>query len=286
MSATPLVSILTPSYNQGRFIGDCLRSVAEQTYRPLEHVVVDGASTDNTLNILESAGSHVRWESAPDKGQAHALNKALLRSRGKIIGWVNSDDGYADRRAVEWAVGTFASNPEVDLVYGHSLLVNERNQVLNLLFAPPFNRSLLKRVHYVYQPTVFIRREALQRQPYFLREDLHFVLDRELVLRLTATGRVARLPRVLAIDRHQRARKVLSPALVNERSTFDAELGVAQRERTSLRARSVKLGFRLRGVPTVVRLRVSIDPAIGLEFRSLVHQLRLQILMPRRFMAF
>ena len=181
----PLVSILTPSLNQARFLAGCIGSVANQTHRPIEHVICDGASTDGTLDRLRDAPDHVRWWSEPDTGQAHAVNKALERSRGSIVGWLNSDDAYADRRAVGWAVDAFERRPEIDVVFGHALLVNEDNVVLQLFWTPPVAEPLLRLAHYVYQPTVFFRREVLRSQPFFLREDLEFVFDRELLLRLS-----------------------------------------------------------------------------------------------------
>src|SRR5688572_23602687 len=99
-----LVSILTPSYNYAQFIGDCLLSVTNQTHPNIEHIVVDDASTDGTVDVLRDTGTSVRWVSEPDRGQSHALNKALAMSEGEIIGWLNADDAYADTRAVERAV--------------------------------------------------------------------------------------------------------------------------------------------------------------------------------------
>ena len=139
MNAVPelLVSILTPSYNQGRFISDCIMSVANQTYRPIEHVVMDGGSTDETLAVLAGAPEHLQWRSEADRGQSHALNKALAESNGEIIGWLNSDDAYADRRAVERAVQLFELHPDIGAVYGHSLMIDARNRVLQYVWAPP-----------------------------------------------------------------------------------------------------------------------------------------------------
>ena len=90
----PLVSILTPSYQQGRYLADNLKSVGQQSYAPIEHIVRDGGSTDETVEILRSAGVNVRWVSKRDGGQTDALNQALAESRGDIIGWLNSDDFY------------------------------------------------------------------------------------------------------------------------------------------------------------------------------------------------
>ena len=99
MSAGPLVSILTPSFNQAAWLGDNLRSVACQTYPDIEHVVMDGGSTDGSVDILRAAGDSIVWRSEPDRGQSDAINKAFSLSHGEIIGWINSDDAYFDCRA-------------------------------------------------------------------------------------------------------------------------------------------------------------------------------------------
>jgi glycosyltransferase involved in cell wall biosynthesis len=88
----PLVSILTPSFNQGQWLAENLKSVEAQTYERIEHIVADGASTDNSLAILEC--SNAAWESRSDEGQSHAINDAFRRSSGEIIGWLNSDDAF------------------------------------------------------------------------------------------------------------------------------------------------------------------------------------------------
>jgi glycosyltransferase involved in cell wall biosynthesis len=119
----PLVSILTPSFNQAAFLPDNLRSVECQTYARVEHIVIDGSSTDGSVEILQDAGDSVRWRSEPDEGQADAVNKAFRESQGEMIGWLNSDDAYFDCRVIEDAVAYFLSHPDVDAVYGHCLQI-------------------------------------------------------------------------------------------------------------------------------------------------------------------
>src|SRR5690349_2661306 len=108
-----LVSILTPSYNQAKWLADNLRSVAAQDYPYIEHVVMDGGSTDGSVDILRHADSRVRWFSEADDGQSHALNKALAESHGDIIGWLNSDDAYFSPDAVSTVVRAFTNNPDI-----------------------------------------------------------------------------------------------------------------------------------------------------------------------------
>ena len=109
----PLVSVVTPSYNQGRWLADNLRSVAMQSYSAIEHVVMDGGSTDGSRDILASASPAVVWDSGPDGGQSDAINKAFSRSTGEIIGWLNSDDAYFSGDVVARAVEVFENIPRL-----------------------------------------------------------------------------------------------------------------------------------------------------------------------------
>jgi len=203
---SPLVSVLTPSYNQAAWLADNLRSVACQTYPNIEHIVMDGGSTDASVDILREAGDSVTWSSEPDRGQSHAINKAFAASTGEIIGWINSDDAYFDCRVVEDVVAYFVAHPEVDLVYGHCLQITEDGHIIQVLWAPPFDPDALKVVNQLMQPSTFIRRSALS-EP-MLDESFHFAMDYELWLRLAARGhRFGRLNRITAIDRHQPERK-------------------------------------------------------------------------------
>jgi len=231
-----LVSILTPSFNQASWLADNLHSVACQTYPRIEHVVMDGGSTDGSLTLLETAQSPVRWRSEPDEGQSHAINKAFAESSGEIIGWLNSDDAYFDCRVVEDVVAFFSANPQVDVVYGHALKTTESGAFIQVLWAPPFDHNLLKAVDFITQPAAFMRRSALA-EP-MLDETYHFAMDYELWIRLAEKGcGFARLNRLVAIDRHQADRKSSTIKDVYERNlemlaeTYDMRFG-AEYERS------------------------------------------------------
>jgi len=281
-----LVSILTPSLNQGCYIGDCIDSVSTQTHRPIEHVICDGGSTDETLDLLRRAPDHVRWVSEPDVGQANALNKAFALSRGSVIGWINSDDAYADRRAVEWAILALTREPGVDGVIGHALLVDERNRVLQFMWCPPLSLRLLRLAHYVVQPTLFVRRTVVGRQPYFLDERLDYVFDRDLLLRLAATGTLRRVPHVLAVDRHQSERKVESQGYRIEAERFNRSFGLQPSRRLRLLGKALTVSLRLVGAFRIATERRRIQPPIALSWPSVVERIRLQLLTPRRRMPF
>jgi len=217
MTGTPLVSILTPSFNQAAWLGDNLRSVACQMYPRIEHIVMDGGSTDGSVDLLQAeahrreaerseTGVPLAWRSEPDRGQSHAINKAFAASRGEIIGWINSDDAYFDCRVVEDVVAAFQAHPEVDVVYGHLAQVAPDGTIIWLNWVPRFSRRLLNIVNFIGQPVAFIRRSALT-DP-MLDESFHFTMDYELWLRLARQGsRFRRISRITAVDRHQPDRK-------------------------------------------------------------------------------
>ena len=203
---TPLVSILTPSCNQAAWLGDNLHSVACQTYPHIEHIVMDGGSTDGSVGILESVAGSVRWHSEPDDGQADAVNKAFAASSGEIIGWLNSDDAYFDSQVVEDVVAIFVREPDVDVVYGHAVQTTEDGAFIQVLWVPEFDADLLGALDFIVQPAAFVRSSALS-DP-MLDESFHFAMDYELWLRLRGAGATfRRINRVTAIDRHQPSRK-------------------------------------------------------------------------------
>jgi glycosyltransferase involved in cell wall biosynthesis len=202
----PLVSVLTPSFNQEAWLPDNLRSVAIQTYPHIEHIVMDGGSTDGSLTALEEADPPVVWRSEADGGQADALNKAFALCRGEIIGWLNSDDAYFDGRVVADVAACFEAHPEADVVYGHAARVTADGRVVVFVWVPPFSRALMRRICYLIQPAVFMRRRALEAR--FLDDSYQFAMDWELWLRLGEAHRFRRIPRVLAIDRLQPGRKM------------------------------------------------------------------------------
>ena len=202
----PLVSVLTPSHNQARWLPDNLRSVAAQSYPAIEHVVMDGGSTDGSVQILDAASPAVVWRSGRDRGQSDAINKAFTRSTGDIIGWLNSDDAYFSRDVVARAVSVFENHPEVGVVYGHAALVNGDGTLLHVLWTPSFARGLVRAYNLICQPTVFVRRSMIGR-PALVDPAFDYCMDWELWLHLARRTGFFRLNRILAIDRHHLERK-------------------------------------------------------------------------------
>ena len=203
-----LVSILTPSYNQARWLPDNLASVACQTYGPIEHIIMDGGSTDGSLEILEAAGDSIVWASEPDKGQADAVNKAFARSNGDIVGWINSDDAYFDCRAIARVVAFFSAHPEIDVAYGHCAQITGDGTIIQVLWAPPFDLDLWQATNPQMQPATFVRRSALS-EP-MLDDSFHFALDYELWLRLATKWTSLRPDRPDPCDRPSPTRSQVS----------------------------------------------------------------------------
>ena len=216
----PLVTIVTPSLDQGRWIRQTLESVAAQTYPRVEHVVVDGGSTDETVRILEETPG-IRWVSEKDRGQAHAINKGISMSGGELIAFLNSDDLlYPDAVAV--AVDTFRHEPSADLLYGDGTVIDEKGTALWEWLSRPEDFRLLADYHflwndstnYILQPATFWRRSLHDRVGLF-DESFHYALDVEFWLRVGFSGaRMVHVSRKLGLFRMIQGTKSLSSPVV------------------------------------------------------------------------
>ncbi|MFL5844200.1 MAG: glycosyltransferase [Solirubrobacteraceae bacterium] len=189
---SPLVSIITPSLNQGRFIETALRSVAAQDYPAIEHIVVDGVSSDDTAAVVASFGDSVRWICEPDSGQAQAINNGIARSRGKIVTWVNADDALLEG-AVGRGVATLLRHPEASFVHGGAIITGPDGDESAVFQPPPMlDHDSLRIENHVMQPAAFFTR-ARWDEVGGLREDLHWTLDWDLFLKLARRGPIARV---------------------------------------------------------------------------------------------
>lgn len=179
-------SVVTPSFNQGAFIGRTLESVATQGIDELEHLVMDGASQDDTCRILAAAGGGVTWVSEPDHGQTDALNKGLRRARGHVIGWLNSDDVYYPG-ALRTVLDVFEREPEVDVVYGLADHIDPADQVIGPYPVESWDAGRLDETCFICQPALFFRRCVLERFGYPAAR-LNYCMDYEFWLRLRDAG--------------------------------------------------------------------------------------------------
>lgn len=193
MLFTPLVSLITPSYNQGQFLEQTIHSVIKQDYPKIEYLVIDGGSTDQSIEIIQKYGSRITyWVSEPDKGQAEAINKGLALAKGEIIGWLNADDMLLPG-TIQLAVETFQKNPEVDVFYGHLERIDDNGQLVPTPTLPKdrvtFSKQLVIGECLVNQPGSFWRKEIMDRVG-LLNPDLHYVLDYEYWIRLALEGAI------------------------------------------------------------------------------------------------
>jgi len=195
----PLVSIVTPSLNQGRYLPETIESVLSQDYPNLEYVVMDGGSTDDTVEILQDYSrrdARMRFVSEPDRGQSHALNKALRLANGDIAGWLNSDDTYRTG-AVSLAVEALREHPDWALVYGNAYYINEFSQVIDRYPVDPCSEGMLFRVNTICQPAAFFRRSAVNRLG-GVDENLHFCMDYDLWIRIAQQYPIGHIRNILA----------------------------------------------------------------------------------------
>lgn len=193
----PLVSIVTPSYNKGAFIEETIMSVRKQGYPHIEHIVVDGGSTDITLEILRKHADGLVWISEPDKGQSDAINKGWKMSKGEILAYLNADDTYLPN-AVETAVKFLVQNRELHMIYGDCNIIDERGQTVARYPASEFNLvDLIVGVNMVPQPTVFFARRVLDDVGY-LDPTLHLAMDYDFWVRMALKCRIRYIPKVLA----------------------------------------------------------------------------------------
>ncbi|MCQ6274867.1 glycosyltransferase [Bacillus sp. V3B] len=183
----PLVSIITPSFNQAKFIEETIKSVLSQDYPNIEHIVVDGGSKDGTLEILErykpSLEGRFRFISEPDQGQSNAINKGLKMAKGDIIGWLNSDDTYL-LGAVKKGVNALQTHPEWAMVYGRGYYINEKGSILYPYYVKPNNdkKSLFEDCS-ICQPATFIKKNVLDGVG-GVDENLDFCMDYDLWMRI------------------------------------------------------------------------------------------------------
>lgn len=201
MGALPLVTIISPSFNQGAFIEGMLLSVRRQSYTNVEHIVVDGGSDDVTLDVLSrhTDAYNLRWISEPDSGMYSAINKGLRMARGEIVTYINTDDLYFPW-TVATVVDTFLRHPNAELVYGDMVSRDLDSGRDKLLFFPRrLDVNRLVRSGWLGQPTVFFRRRLLDSIGMF-DESLKFLGDYDYWIRVGQGCRVAKCREFLAVQ--------------------------------------------------------------------------------------
>ena len=208
LAPPPFVSIVTPSFNHAQFLERTMQSVLQQNYSNLEYIVQDGGSTDGTDRILEKYRTKLKSaESRPDRGQAHALNLGFQHASGEIMAWLNSDDLLLPA-AISYVVAFFLAHPDVEVVYGHRININEHDQEIGRWIMPSHDDELLRWADYIPQETLFWRRRIWEKVGASVDESFQFAVDWDLLLRFQNAGaKFARLPRFLGAFRVHAAQK-------------------------------------------------------------------------------
>jgi glycosyltransferase involved in cell wall biosynthesis len=230
----PLISLVTPSYNQAAFLERTIRSVEEQDYPRLEYIIQDGGSTDGTPAVLERYQDLLAFcESRPDRGQAHALNLGFRHATGDILAYLNSDDLLLPG-ALAYVARYFARHPDVDVLYSHRVIIDTDDREIGRWVLPPHDDDVLLWQDYVPQETLFWRRRVWERVGARLDESYHFALDWDLLVRFREAGaKFARVPRFLAVFR-------IHPQQKTSARLIDLGVPESQRIRTRCHGRLVR----------------------------------------------
>lgn len=204
-----IITIITPSLNQGCFLDKCISSIIEQKGDFfIDYLIIDGGSTDNSIDIIKKydyilkRGDYpkrieMRWRSEPDSGQSNAINKGLKMAKGDILGWLNSDD-YYESGALDKIARVFTDNHDVDLIFGNGYIVDEKKQIVKSVESVLTTcEEQLKRGCTVFQPSAFFTRRIIN-QIGLLDENLHYVMDYDLWLRIMRVGKVLHVPSYLS----------------------------------------------------------------------------------------
>ncbi|MFH1777637.1 MAG: glycosyltransferase family 2 protein [Candidatus Omnitrophota bacterium] len=204
------ISVITPSYNQARFLETTILSVLNQNYAELEYIIIDGGSDDRSIEIIKKYEKHLSyWVSEKDNGQSEAINKGFKRATGDIVGWINSDDFYAPG-CFEKVVAAFEKDDTIGIIYGDNNVIDENGNFIRRYAVS--NISLDRLLHgnpNVVQPGSFYKKSFLERTG-LLDESLRYVMDYELWLRLLEMSQACHIPENLASFRWHRGSKTIN----------------------------------------------------------------------------
>ena len=215
----PRVSIVTPNLNQGQFIEETIRSVLLQGYPNLEYIIMDGGSTDNSVEIIQKYEPWIAyWESKKDRGQAHAINKGFRRATGEIIAWLNSDDMYTPC-SIEKAAKFLARNTNIDIVYGDCIYIDTKGSKLRDYETKDFEPLHLLISDFIPQPSTFLRKRMFSHP--LLNESLNYAFDHELWLRYSNKRLIKHIHGVLSFYRLHPKSKTSSDYLFMQKEGFE-----------------------------------------------------------------
>jgi glycosyltransferase involved in cell wall biosynthesis len=243
----PKISIITPSFNQSQYLEKTIQSVVDQNYPNLEYIIMDGGSTDGSVDIIKKYTNIItHWESNPDKGQADAIFRGFEQTTGDIIAWINSDDYYLDGAFA--SVGEFfAQHPEIQWIIGNGIFVDKNNKKLLDYYCPPVDHDRL--LHFgmtIFQPTMFIKREFFFKCGGFDR-GLQCSFDYDLVLRLSTYGPPGIINSMLAAFRFHKTSKTetMSEVNISENQIIRKKYGISHSKYINFDYRKVIYGLEL-----------------------------------------
>lgn len=255
-SDQPKVSIITPSFNQGQFLEESIRSVLEQDYPNIEYILVDGGSKDNSVEIIKKyQGRLAWWVSEKDSGHADALNKGFSHATGEILAWLNSDDVYFPH-AISEAVEVLKNHPDVGMVYGDADLIDDSGDTVGQFASKQTSyRQMLRGSVHIPQATTFWRAD-LWRQVGPLDLSLFYSFDYDLWVRLAKVSQIVYVPRRWAKFRIHEEGKTI----INDDRCYPDMLRVLEREGGSwfsmLRLRMITRKLMYSWLPWKFRLRL------------------------------
>lgn len=257
----PAIAIVTPSYRQAGFIERTVRSVLDQNYPRLEYHVQDGGSEDGTIEMLRHYQDRLSgWASERDGGQSHAINLGFAHTTGEIMAWLNSDDLLMPG-TLAYVGEYFALHPEVDVVYGHRILIDEQDREIGRWILPAHDGAALSWADFIPQETLFWRRAIWDKAGGRIDESFRFAMDWDLLLRFRDAGaRMVRLPRFLGAFRIHEAQKT---------SAAIHEIGRQEMDRLRLRVlgRTVTHGEIRRALLPFMAAHVAHDIAFRIRRR-------------------